>query len=262
MPKICPLFSGSKANCTYISSSNSAILVDIGASFRAFNEEMSSKNFDINGIKAILITHEHVDHIGGLKTFIKQKNIPVIASKNTINSLMCKGIIPKDYDVISADNNGIIVDDIEIKRFATSHDCIGSSGFTFTFETGEKTAVCTDTGVLSESMINELMGCNSILLESNHDVSMLKNGPYPPQLKMRILSDKGHLSNGACSVALKSLLKNGTTRFILGHLSQNNNTPLLALSSAKNALLEIGAKENIDYIISAAKPLKNGVTTF
>jgi len=262
MPKICPLFSGSKANATYIKSNSCSLLVDVGATFKSLCAEFLSHTIQLDDIDALLITHEHSDHIGGLKTFIKNKKVPIIASQDTIKALIIKDVVPKDYDFIIADKSEIIFKDIEIKRFSTMHDCLGSSGYTFFFESGEKTAVCTDTGLLNDDMIRNLIGCNSLILESNHDIAMLKNGPYPPQLKMRILSEKGHLSNGACATALQTLVKNGTTRIILGHLSQKNNTPFIALNTVKNALLEIGAKADSDYIISAAKPSSNGVMTF
>lgn len=121
-------------------------------------------------------------------------------------------------------------------------------------------AVCTDSGVVTDEIRNAVLGCDAVLLESNHDLDMLKKGPYPPHLKVRILSDRGHLSNNACAAELPALLNGGTTRFILGHLSQHNNTPMLAKATAEAALLKCGAQNNKDYILTVARPKISGVT--
>ncbi len=258
MSRICPLFSGSKANCTYIASNDTAVLVDIGCSYKSFLTALNESGGDLSKIKAIFITHEHSDHIGGLKIFLKNNNIPVVASSKTLSTLIKNNFIPQDATVIDAESSLINVDGISVSRFQTSHDCSGSSGYSFTAESGEKVSVCTDTGILTEDAKNGILGSNVVLLESNHDITMLKNGPYNAALKTRILSDKGHLSNTACSEFLPELLKSGTTRIILGHLSQNNNTPLLAHSTAISSLSLIGAKENRDYILKIASPHSNG----
>ena len=114
-------------------------------------------------------------------------------------------------------------------------------------------------GVVTDSVRQAISGSDAIILESNHDIGKLKSGPYPPHLKLRILSDSGHLSNNVCSEEIKNLLKSGTTRFILGHLSRENNTPLLALSCAEAALMDLGAKNGRDCILSVAAPKNNGV---
>ena len=125
---------------------------------------------------------------------------------------------------------------------------------------GRKISVCTDLGIMTDTVRSAIAGSDAVLLESNYDIDMLKKGPYPAELKMRIMSDRGHLSNNACAAELAGLLKSGTTRFILGHLSRNNNTPHLALSSAKNALTSAGAVIGSDCILEVAAPKNNGVT--
>lgn len=259
MSRICPLFSGSKANCTFISHSGAGILVDIGCSYRAFLKAISLHNIDIKSIKAVAITHEHSDHIGGLKLFLKENNVPVIASKKTLDALIDSSVIVENTKVIIAEKDDINVEDMLITRFATSHDCEGSSGYSVKFTDGNRISVCTDTGILTDDAKLNLLGSKAVILESNHDIGMLKNGPYPPYLKMRILSDKGHLSNNACAEFLPKLLNSGTDRFILGHISQNNNTPVLALKTSENALSLSGAKADYDYILKAANPNNNEV---
>lgn len=262
MTGICPLFSGSKANSTVITDNKSSIIVDIGASFKSFLLALENIGENIENIKAIAITHEHSDHIAGLKTFLKNINVPVIASKQTADFLTDNRIITPKNDVILADSSEIVIGDILINRFPTSHDCIGSSGYTVSFDGSNFAGICTDTGFLTKEAKGCLKGCKTVIIESNHDITMLKNGPYPPQLKMRILSDLGHLSNTACAEFLPTLLESGTTRFILGHLSQNNNTPMLAEKASNSALSAAGAKENSDYILYAAKPNGNEVMPF
>lgn len=262
MPRICPLFSGSKANSTVIQASVGAFVVDIGCSYKMFLKSISEIGISIDDIRAIMVTHEHSDHIAGLKTFLKNNDIPLIASERTVFSLIAMDVIPANTDIILSDETETEISGCLINRFPTSHDCMGSSGYSLTMPKGERVAVCTDTGVLTKESKEMLLGCKAVLIESNHDVSMLKNGPYPPNLKMRILSKKGHLSNNDCASFLPELLKSGTQRFVLGHLSQNNNTPLLARSASRNSLMDIGAKDGFDYILSVAKPDSNEVIAF
>ncbi len=259
MSKIFPLMSGSTGNSTYIMGSHSSVLVDAGGSFKAIKSAIASIGCDIYSLSAVAVTHEHTDHIKGLKTLLKATNAPLIASKQTLEALIAQNAVPEGTSLLEA-SGAIELGDITLSRFATSHDCIGSSGYTFDLPNGKKCAVCTDLGVVTDEVRVSLLGCDAVLMESNHDVAMLKRGPYPPQLKLRIMSDMGHISNAACAVELPYLLENGTTRFILGHLSQKNNLPMLALSTAKSALMDIGAVCEKDYFLSVAAPSANGVT--
>lgn len=262
MSRICPLFSGSKANCTYIYCESGSFIVDMGCSYKSFLLALESVGGDLQNIRGIFITHEHSDHIAGLKTFLKNNKIPLFASKDTLNALISNNTISSSADLIEANDVDIDINGTIISRFATSHDCVGSSGYSFTVPNGEKVSVCTDTGILTEDTKTHLLGSKAVLIESNHDITMLKNGPYPPVLKARILSETGHLSNTTCAAFLQELLKSGTNRFILGHLSQNNNTPMLALSASTDSLNLIGAIQGKDYILKAAKPNGNEVTLF
>lgn len=258
MAKICPLFSSSNANSTYIGCSSGGILIDAGSSFKALKEALINIGSDIESIKAIFITHEHSDHIKCISTLLKNLKIPLVCSEGTMSALKTAGKIPDGTEIIHNEKE-IFIDDIKANRFSTSHDATESSGYTFTLPTGEKVGICTDLGVVTDEVRNALTGVNTLLFESNHDVEMLRRGPYPPELKLRILSDKGHLSNSTCATELKYFLKNGTTRFILGHLSQHNNLPTIALSTARAALMDIGAVENRDYLLTVAKPANNEV---
>ncbi len=259
MSKICPLYSGSSGNSTYLGTKDGSILVDAGASFKGICENLKIANACAEDILAIAVTHEHSDHIKGLKTFLNKTNACVIASQKTIQTLADSNAIPSKTKIIVIEDNPVQIGGIEISRFATSHDCEGSSGYSFLLPDDKKFSVCTDLGIVTDTVRNAIAGSDVVLMESNHDIEMLKNGPYPPFLKTRILSDHGHISNNVCAAELKNLFKNGTKRFILGHLSQHNNTPLLAKSCATAALMDLGAQIDKDYILTVAKPQANGV---
>ncbi len=258
MARLCPLFSGSDGNSTYISYENGAILVDVGASFKSLSAAIENCGGSINEIKGVFITHEHSDHIKGLKPLINKTKLPVFASKTTLESLINLDAVPAGASLNPIDRE-LELFGMTANRFNTSHDCNGSSGYTFALSSDNKIAVCTDLGFVSDEVRNAISGSKTILIEANHNIEMLKKGPYPPQLKMRILSDRGHLSNNACAAELPNLLKQGATNFILGHISRNNNTPLLALQSARATLADIGAKKDIDYTLIAAAPTGNEV---
>lgn len=260
MSRICPLFSSSEGNCTYIGTKDGAILIDAGASFKGIKQAAEEAGGSMDEIAAVLITHEHNDHIKGLKTLLNKTGARVLASEKTLVALEGLGAIPEKIksEAIEAEKREIL--GMEITRFATSHDCDGSSGYSILLPDGKRFSLCTDLGIVTETVRESLLKSDCVLIESNHDIEMLKRGPYPPLLKMRILSDRGHISNNACSAELATLLKSGTTRFILGHLSQNNNTPLLAQSAAEAALMSVNAVNGKDYLLSVAKPKGNGVT--
>ena len=260
MSKIFPLCSSSSGNSTYIGSQYGSILIDAGTSFKNICENLAITNTSPADIKAVAITHEHTDHIKGLKTFLNRTSAKLVASLQTAEKLIESGLVPTKTEVIIIDQNPVEIGGMSLSRFETSHDCDGSSGYTVILPDNKKIAVCTDLGIITNTVRQNLLGSDLVLLESNHDVTMLKNGPYPPQLKVRILSDKGHLSNNVCANELKNLLQNGTKRFILGHLSQHNNTPLIAKACAEASLFDIGAKNGNDYILTVAKPCNNGVT--
>lgn len=252
MARFCTFFSGSTGNCAYVGTHKKGILVDVGASGSAILSAAAERDIDVDSIAAICVTHEHTDHIKGLSPLLKKLKVPLIASPETIKALENLGKIPKGTTVVEITDNIIDMFDIGIKRFAISHDCEGASGYSFFLPQDQKITVCTDTGIVTDEIRNNLTGSDLCLIESNHDLKMLKNGPYPPELKVRIMGELGHLSNNACAAELPGLLETGTTRFVLGHLSRHNNTPNLARASAKNAFTDIAAKENEDYILNIA----------
>lgn len=255
MSRIFPIASGSSGNCIFIGHKGDGILIDIGLSCKAITDALNQIAFDPKTLKGIFITHEHIDHISGLRVFAKRYNIPVFASEETASALIYQ--VPELESNLHILEHKVGLGEVEIERFATSHDCDGSSGYVIHLSDGKKCAVCTDLGFVSAEVHSALNGCNTVLLESNHDVAMLQKGPYPPHLKNRILSDKGHLSNISCAVELAKLVDTGTERIILGHLSRENNRPEIARITATSSLMDKKMIEDSDYTLYIAPP-KNG----
>lgn len=254
MAKFYPMFSSSKGNCTYIGNASGGLLVDAGVSFKRIKETLEESDISLGNIKAVLITHEHNDHIKGLKVLLKKTGIPVIASRDTVYALEFHNMIDDSTPRVYIDElDEYKLEDITVKRFPTSHDCIGSSGYTVRLSDELKVAVCTDLGTVTDEVSFALSGCDLVMLESNHDPVMLRLGPYPPELKLRVSGERGHLANAVSAELIGRLYKSGTRRFVLAHLSENNNTPEKAESAARAALLDAGAKDN-DYILYVAPP--------
>lgn len=239
--KVCVLSSGSKGNTTYIESDNAKILIDVGNSAKYVKEKLEDMGANPSDINAILITHTHVDHIKGLRVFAKKYNIPVY-----ITDIMFKSLDFLDNYVILSDEFDI--NDLHITAIKTSHDAPDSRGYIVTC--GEKSIVyITDTGYINRKYFDVLRNRNIYIMESNHDIEMLNNGSYPFNLRQRILSDKGHLSNYDSAKYLSSFIGDNTKCIMLAHLSEDNNTEELAYKTLDNRL----KKENIhvDKIIIA-----------
>ncbi len=260
MARICPLFSGSKGNSYYISSGGNGILIDAGRSAKQIEQALGANSIDISSIRAIFVTHEHSDHIQGLRVFSSRHKIRVYASAQTLSALERLGAVNEKVDSLEIGFRGVAIDNMLIKPFPTSHDCAGSVGYTVTTSDGVKISLATDTGVITDEIYQSVAGSDAIIIESNHDVGMLMNGGYPYQLKRRILSEQGHLSNDACSELLPQLVESGTTRFILAHLSRENNMPLIAENSAVYELACNQMKRNKDFTLMVAPPETTGET--
>lgn len=259
MSKICPLYSGSTGNSTYIGTKECDILIDVGASCKGISEALKRVDSDINKIKYIAVTHSHSDHIKGLKAVLKRTGAVLIGTEKTLAEIRLRGYITEKNECINIDNGPFETDDIKISAFNTSHDAEGCCGYKIFLPDGKIFTICTDTGIITDEIRDTLTGSDLVLIESNHDIEMLKKGPYPPFLKVRIMSDIGHISNSVCACEIARLYKSGTKRFILGHLSLNNNTPILAKSTSESVLMDLGAKNGKDYLLTVAKPQDNGV---
>lgn len=254
MARFCPLFSSSSGNCVYIGTGENGILIDIGRSNRQTEKALFEIGVDPKKISAVFITHEHSDHIAGLEVFTKKHKVPVYSSAGTLMSLKNKGMLNCGQITQTINFSGTGVSDMHIVPFKISHDAADPLGFVIHMPDSRKIAVVTDTGIITQDILTAISGCDLIYIESNHDEVMLKTGVYPYELKKRILSDKGHLSNDDCDTVLTKLIQKGTTRFVLAHLSRENNLPSLAFDGAETALLKAGARINRDYLLCVAEP--------
>lgn len=261
MARFCPLASGSSGNSTYIQSGKSAVIIDAGISFKSLVERIAAIGGDINKISGVAVTHTHTDHIAGLKTLLQKTGAPLYCKKETAEYLIHKNLLPQNITAIFTDSDSVVFGDMEVSRFSTSHDVEGSCGYRISTPSGD-CAICTDTGVVTNEIRSALSGCNTVLFEFNHDIDLLRRGPYPPHLKIRILSDLGHLSNSSAAAEVPTMLKGGIKQIICGHISRQNNTPDLAVSAARIAAESIGAKPDIDFLLSAASPGMSEVSVF
>ena len=245
MMKVSVLSSGSKGNSVLVKTDNTKILIDLCVTKSYIEEKLEELEVDPNEIKAILITHTHVDHIQGLKVFLKKYH-PKLYVNKVILSLLHEYILDFDYELYETPNFNI--DDIEVMVIKTSHDVKGSVGFIIKNE-NKSLVYITDTGYINNKYFNVLSNHNLYIMESNHDIKMLMNGKYPFHLKQRILSDKGHLSNDDASFYLSEFIGNNTNTIILAHLSDDNNTYSKALDTLTGVLLSKNKK--VDNIMVA-----------
>jgi len=239
------LASGSRGNCSLVATSSTRILVDAGLSGRETFKRLRAVA-DRNGerteeISAILITHEHSDHVAGLQRLATKLNVPVFLTAPTHHAWSRavrdeKGVIPElpKSEHFSA-GRGFRVGDIEVMPFTIPHDAADPVGFTFRAE-GVKIGFATDLGYMPASVRDHLRGCSVLVMESNHDVEMLRLGPYPWSVKQRVMSRVGHLSNDALAEFFSSDYDGGAEYVILAHLSEQNNHPEIARAAAEQAL--------------------------
>lgn len=249
MARISSLFSSSKGNSTIIGCSGRYVMIDAGVSAKKLGEALNQRQVSPESIAAIFITHEHIDHVNGVRVFANKYNLPVYATEGTLRAMAQNGHLNGvEYHVM---NGAVELPEMRISSFKTSHDAAESCGYTVETADGRKIALATDMGYVSETVRNAICGCDAVLIESNHDEGMLRRGPYPPLTKQRILSDRGHLSNPACAAELINLIKSGSTRFFLGHISGENNTAALAYETSFNVLTQQGMRQNYDYTLAA-----------
>ena len=254
MAKLIPLFSGSGGNSAYIGGSSGGILIDAGVSAKRLAAALAGIGVDPARVGAVFVTHEHDDHVKGLRVFCERHHVPVFATAGTLRALACGPHLTAKMSAAPMPGGGVEACGILVRAHAVPHDTAQPCCYTCEAEDGQTFAVATDMGYLNEEVRQALLGCETVLLESNHEVTMLQNGPYPYWLKRRILSDTGHLSNAACAAFLPELLRRGTGRFFLAHLSRENNTPELAYGCAKSAFDMVGAREGIDYELCVCRP--------
>lgn len=231
---VATLFSSSSGNCVYIKNKKSEYLIDAGVSAKCIEASLNGIGTTLSEIKAIFITHEHSDHVKGLETISKYHGIPIYAPSLCCASL-CKSPYIAPYVNPVVDGTPVKAEDVVFTPFKTPHDSSSSCGYVVDLGK-KKIGLATDMGYITKKTAEYLTGCEGVIIESNHDLEMLKNGDYPYPLKQRILGNFGHLSNESCASFLPYLVKNGTRYIILAHLSRENNTPKLAYDEAVGML--------------------------
>lgn len=230
------LASGSSGNVTYVETNQKKVLVDAGLSGKKIIQLMDKIGRDASDLDAIFVTHEHKDHIHGVGVLSRKFNLPIYANRQTWLAMdkMLGQIAPENKRLIEPDQM-MSLGDLDILSYGVSHDAANPQFYAF--QKGDKQFVMlTDTGYVSQKLKSQLKNADVYLIESNHEVGMLRYGNYPWSLKQRILGDKGHLSNEAGALAMVDLIGNSTKEIYLGHLSKENNTKDIALSVMYNTL--------------------------
>ena len=235
--KVSVLSSGSKGNCTYVETNNHKILIDIGTSCLYVEKSLKSIGVNPEDIDIVLVTHAHIDHVAGIKVFSKKYNPLIYISEKILKESNLK------IENISSEEEINIDSDIKIKSIRLSHDVTDIKGYVIEEKNGSIVYI-TDTGYISENNFEYIKNKNLYVFESNHDIEKLMNNPnYPHHTKIRILSDKGHLSNKDSAYYLSRLIGDSTKYVILAHISEQNNTEELALETLKDTL----ERKNIEF---------------
>ncbi len=257
--KFLPVASSSKGNCTYIASNSAKILIDCGITAKKVTELLAEHEIDIRDINGIFVTHEHLDHIKGIGVLSRKYKIPIYATMKTWEAIKkCSSIGNIDDRLINYiyKEENCIVDDILIMPFEISHDAVDPVGYNV-YINNKKVSVCTDFGVVTDNLQEKLSNSNILLIESNHDVKMVETGSYPFLLKKRILGHRGHLSNVSCANLILSLKSDNIEHIYLGHLSDENNKPILALDTVKDILKVNNFNSSVNINLADNGMLKN-----
>ena len=276
MFRICSLYSGSSGNSIFLSSSEDSttsyeerlsapsrsgtkVLVDAGVSGKRLQAAMRAIGEDLDDLDGVLLTHEHIDHMAGIGVIVRRHKLPLYLTEKTWEALTRLDIGPIPDHLIRLYQAGSTFDikELTVRSFATPHDAVDPTGYRF-FSKSKSVSVFTDIGGMHPDTMEVIAGSDAVFIESNYDKDMLWNGSYPWPLKKRIDGEFGHLSNHACAAAAAALLESGTTRFILSHLSQENNSPSVALETTVGHLAGIGAAAGRDYFIQVARRFDPG----
>lgn len=248
----CSLYSGSSGNSIFISSGRTKILIDAGLSGIKIATALKEIGEDIKELDAIFVTHEHSDHIKGIGILSRKHDIPIYANNLTWQAMENSIGTVKEHNIKVIDSNPITIKDLDISNYKIPHDAADACGYTIC-SGGKKASIATDLGYFADDVKNSICDSDIILLESNHDIEMLKFGPYPYELKRRILSKTGHLSNDDCGRAILDIMNEKKKHIVLGHLSKINNYPDLAYQTVVNILKEESIIPDKDIVVSLAK---------
>lgn len=243
MFQFCSLFSGSSGNCSFVQTDTTKILIDAGESAKKIVDSLSSIDVDPSSIDAILITHEHSDHVKGIGVFSKKFDIPVYANIETWNGMRKQQEKLEEKNIKTFSFNKFSIGDIIINPFSIPHDAANPCGFNLYHE-DKKISIATDIGHMNKDVINNLTNSNFLLLEANYEPEILRCSSYPYLLKERIKGPKGHLSNSDAGKTISYLVDLGLKNVMLGHLSKENNFPELAYKTVVEELIERNISEN------------------
>lgn len=236
--RIYTLYSGSSGNSTFIRVGETAILIDAGRNAKAVRTALAEIGEDLCNVNAIFVTHEHSDHISALEVIAKKNEIPIYATRQSAQKFPADSFVRRrlvEEEIIFSEEIG----EMRVTSFPTSHDSLMSVGYKIEFSDEDGVhyiGYATDTGYVSNDVREALLGCEAVILESNHDIDMLMRGPYTYDLKRRVASRRGHLSNDACAELSLDLVQNGTRAILLAHLSRENNEPEIAFDTVSNAI--------------------------
>ncbi len=253
--KLCSIASGSSGNCIFVGTNETSLLVDAGISKKRIVEGLLQIGVCPSSVKGILVTHEHSDHIKGLGVMSRQYKIPIFGTRETIEEIKkisSLGVIEEELFHIIEPDESFVLGDIEVNPFSSFHDAKNPVCYTFCQEE-HKVGVATDLGTYDDYIVENLKGCEILLLEANHDVNMLQVGSYPYALKRRVLGDLGHLSNDSSGKLLTRLVHKELKYILLGHLSKENNYPELAYETVKYELEKQGVLEKFDFHLEIAR---------
>ena len=252
MLNIATLASGSSGNCMLVTDGSTHILIDAGISARRITTGLKALGVDPGELAAVLITHEHSDHISGLATLKKQLDFTLCTAAPTARQLCYRLAGLEDRLHTFQPGESFSVGGLHIGTFPTLHDCACPVGYTVTDGSGAKMALCTDLGVVTGAVEEGIRGARLVVAEANYDPERLRSGPYPVFLKERILSDHGHLSNEMGGALALFAVEQGARRIVLGHLSQENNSPAIAYRAVERALTGGGVWVGADCALSVA----------
>lgn len=245
------LASGSSGNAALVSSGTTHILLDAGISARRIVTGLRELGVEPEQLRAILVTHEHHDHVSGLSVLTKKRNVPILATPATCRCLAAK--LPALAHLLREQEagTGVQLGEVWVESFPTPHDAAGSVGYSISGG-GERMALCTDLGYVTPEVKQAVLGCDLLVCETNHDEDWLRSGPYPYSLKQRVLGDWGHLSNEAGAELAAMAVQSGTRIVVLAHLSQENNTPAHARAAVCRRLAAMGCDPERDIVLQVA----------
>lgn len=249
--RVCTLASSSSGNSVLVSRGNTHILIDAGISLARIRKSLASLDLSPDDLSGVLVTHDHSDHIKGIEMLHKYHGTYVYATERVgrVVERVCR-VIPER--IVSIDRqNPFEVGEMGVTAFKTPHDATESVGYTIV-SGGKKLFFATDLGCVTQEVMEAARGAELVVLEANHDVELLRCGPYPPHLKRRVLSDRGHLSNTVSGRFTAELVSGGARRVILAHLSKENNTPRLAYDTVCRFLEKAGVTASDGVSLSVA----------